>query len=168
MFCRAPTLFTRFVKVWNKGFNWPVCAEFRRPNSIEISKWFCISEFVALFSTMHFDDVLSMVGGMGAFQWCIFIVYAFVSGWSVESIYSNFIGEWFIDSLNLIQTSTNFRMQLSCPLTYIGMCCSDFFLYWLLIWWKMTPLTKLDTFQHFCKKNYVTEINTQYCIEFTK
>ena len=40
VFCYAPTTFTKSVHVWNKGFNWPVCAKFRCPNSIEFSWWF--------------------------------------------------------------------------------------------------------------------------------
>ena len=36
-FCRAPTLFTKYTKVRNKAFNWPVCQEFRHPNSTEFS-----------------------------------------------------------------------------------------------------------------------------------
>ena len=45
---------------------------------------------------MNFDDVLGIVGGMGAFQWCIFIVYSVASAWSVESIYSNFVGKYLV------------------------------------------------------------------------
>ena len=36
-FCRASTLSTKYTKVRNKGFNWPVCREFRHPNSTEFS-----------------------------------------------------------------------------------------------------------------------------------
>ena len=46
--------------------------------------------------SMNFDDVLGIVGGMGAFQWCIFIVYSVASAWSVESIYSNFVGKYIV------------------------------------------------------------------------
>ena len=46
--------------------------------------------------SMNFDDVLGIVGGMGVFQWCIFIVYSVASTWSVESIYSNFIGKYLV------------------------------------------------------------------------
>ena len=37
VFSRAPVLFTKSANVWNKGLNWPVCAEFRCPKSIELS-----------------------------------------------------------------------------------------------------------------------------------
>ncbi len=40
-----------------------------------------------------FDDVLTSVGGMGVFQWSLFLVFSLVSGWSVESIYANFFGQ---------------------------------------------------------------------------
>ena len=46
--------------------------------------------------SMNFDDVLGIVGGMGTFQWCIFIVYSVASAWSVESIYSNFVGRYLV------------------------------------------------------------------------
>ena len=46
--------------------------------------------------SMNFDDVLGIVGGMGTFQWCILIVYSVASAWSVESIYSNFIGKYIV------------------------------------------------------------------------
>ena len=37
VFCHGPTLFSKYVEVRNKGFNWPVCAECRCPNSKQIS-----------------------------------------------------------------------------------------------------------------------------------
>ena len=42
--------------------------------------------------TMTFDDVLDMLGGMGTFQWFLFVAYAIAAATGVESIYSNFIG----------------------------------------------------------------------------
>ena len=39
-FCRATTLFTESGQVWNKGLNWPVCAEFRFSNSVESNSSF--------------------------------------------------------------------------------------------------------------------------------
>ena len=33
----AATQFTKFVKVWDRGFNWPVSAGFHSPKSKEIS-----------------------------------------------------------------------------------------------------------------------------------
>ena len=56
----------------------------------------CVWKFLNMEETMNFDDVLGIVGGMGMFQWCIFIVYSVASAWSVESIYSNFVGKYFV------------------------------------------------------------------------
>ena len=39
-FCNATTLFTESGQVWNKGLNWPVCAEFRCSNSVESNSSF--------------------------------------------------------------------------------------------------------------------------------
>ena len=41
---------------------------------------------------MTFDDVLDMLGGMGTFQWFLYVAYAIAAASGVESIYSNFIG----------------------------------------------------------------------------
>ena len=52
--------------------------------------------------TMTFDDVLDMLGGMGTFQWFLYVAYAIAAATGVESIYSNFIGNWIIYSQTYI------------------------------------------------------------------
>ena len=42
--------------------------------------------------TITFDNVLDMLGGMGTFQWFLYVAYAIAAATGVESIYSNFIG----------------------------------------------------------------------------
>ena len=54
--------------------------------------------------TMTFDDVLDMLGGMGMFQWFLYVAYAIAAATGVESIYSNFIGNWIIYSQTYICT----------------------------------------------------------------
>ncbi len=44
-----------------------------------------------------FDDVLGLIGGMGIFQWGIFIVLLLSAAWGVESIYMVFVGEYFME-----------------------------------------------------------------------
>ena len=41
---------------------------------------------------ISFEGVLGVIGGHGAFQWCVFINTMVVAFMSVETIYMNFVG----------------------------------------------------------------------------
>ena len=53
VFCRVPTLFSKSAKVWNKGFNWPVCSLFRYPNSLEFSLYSSLNSSAILLSLLE-------------------------------------------------------------------------------------------------------------------